>query len=96
MKDAYKGHEITVTREYSMADHEMVFYSIFRMSDWYECTSGYDESEETLEDFIEQLKVRIDQELKTSDPWGENGPPNLNMKTEIEFFVDGDFKIKEP
>ena len=76
MKVEYKGHEITVTCEESLAGYEMNFYSIFRTSDGFECDSGYEDSDSTLDDLVETLKCRIDIELKSSDPWGENGPRN--------------------
>lgn len=46
-------------------------FSIFRMSDWYECMSGYEDSAETVRDKIQQLKDRVDSELAEKDPWGE-------------------------
>lgn len=90
MKTEYKGFEITVTREDSMTGDDLIFYAIFRMSDWYECDSGYDESDETPEAFAEILKTKIDNELRSSDPRGENGPPNLPG------WIDRESKPEEP
>lgn len=36
MKTIYKGHEIEVTRDRSMAGYSMLFYNVFRQSDGYE------------------------------------------------------------
>lgn len=71
MKEEYKGHEISATREDSMTGDELLFYSIFRISDGYECTSGFDYSDDSEGQFIERLKKRVDNELKDPDPWGE-------------------------
>lgn len=72
MKVNYKGHEISVSREKSMAGYSMLYFSIFRLSDGYECLTSFEDSAETVRDKINQLKERIDNELKEEDPWGEN------------------------
>lgn len=71
MKCVYKGHEITVTRERSMAGYSMLYYGVFRQSDGYECTSGFSDSSETVKEFMEIMKERVDAELAEDDPWGE-------------------------
>lgn len=72
MKVNYKGHEISVSREKSMAGYSMLYFSIFRLSDGYECLTSFEDSAETVKDKVNQLKERIDNELKEEDPWGEN------------------------
>lgn len=71
MKTIYKGHEITVTREKSMAGYDMLFYGVFRVSDGYECDSGYSDSNETVKEFTAMLKERVDAELAEDAPWCE-------------------------
>ena len=71
MKTIYKGHEITVTREKSMAGYSMLYYSVFRVFDGYECTSGFSDSSETIKEFTGIMKERIDAELAEDDPWCE-------------------------
>ena len=71
MTTIHKGHEITVTREKSMAGYSMLYYSVFRVSDGHECTSGFSDSSETIKKFTGMMKERIDAELAEDDPWGE-------------------------
>jgi hypothetical protein len=71
MKTSYKGHEIVVERSESMMGDEMLFYSIFRESDGFECESNFSSGSETKEEFTELLKERVDAELSEADPWGE-------------------------
>jgi len=49
----------------------MLYYSIFRLSDGFECMSGFEDSAEKVQDKIAQLKERIDNELADDDPWNE-------------------------
>jgi hypothetical protein len=71
MKTAYKGHEITVTREKCMGGWSQLFYGVFRISDGHECASGFSSGSETPREFTTILKERIDAELADADPWGE-------------------------
>lgn len=75
MKVDYRGFEITVTREKCMGGWDQLFYSIFRKSDLYECTSGFSEGSDTVDEYIGYMKERIDAELKEDDPWGEKEEP---------------------
>jgi hypothetical protein len=77
MKLIYKGHEITVTRERSMAGYSMLYYSVFRESDGYECDSGFSDSDDTVKDFVDMMKERVDAELAEDDPWGEGIGQNI-------------------
>lgn len=77
MKLIYKGHEIEVTRDRSMAGYSMLFYSVFRQSDGYECTSGFSEGDETVRGFTGILRERIDAELAEVDPWGEKASKSI-------------------
>jgi hypothetical protein len=71
MKTRYKGHEINVDRSESMTGDEMIFYSIFRVSDGFECETNFSSGTETEKEFTELLKQRVDEELECEDPWGE-------------------------
>lgn len=64
MKVDYKGYEIEVKREKCLGGWGMLYYSIFRKSDGYECLSSFEDSGETVRDKINQLKERIDNELE--------------------------------
>lgn len=71
MKAVYKGHEIIVTRERCMGGWMQLYYSIFRLSDGYECTSGHTEDTSPVRTYIGYMKERIDTELAGDDPWCE-------------------------
>lgn len=71
MKVNYLGHEIDVKRERSLGGQQMLYYSIFRVSDGYECTSGCTEDASSVLEYIDHLQARIDAELADDDPWGE-------------------------
>lgn len=72
MTSTYRGHRITVERSKSLAGWEMLFWSIFRVSDGYECDSGFSTSADTVRDFHASLKERVDAELADENPWGED------------------------
>ena len=71
MKAVYRGHEIEVKRASCLGGWQMLYYSIFRLSDGFECMSGFEDSAEKAQDKIAQLKERIDNELADDDPWCE-------------------------
>lgn len=72
MKVTYKGHEIDVHRARAMGGWMSIYYSIFRKSDLFECTSGFSAGDNTpIPDFVKMMKERVDSELAEADPWGE-------------------------
>lgn len=71
MKAIHRGHEITVTRSDCMAGYSMLYYGIIRLSDGWECTSGYTEDASTVRQYVGYMKERVDAELEDEDPWGE-------------------------
>lgn len=77
MKVSYRGHEIDVSRDRCLAGYALLYYSVFRESDGYECMSGYEDSSETIADKVAQLKERIDNELAEDDPWCERDGLNI-------------------
>lgn len=68
---SYRGHEIEVNREPSTSGDKLLFYSVFRESDQYECLSGYSYDASPVRKFVKHLKDRVDKELKKEDPWDE-------------------------
>lgn len=58
MKGKYKGCEIEVTREKSLAGYNMLFYSVF--DDGLEVTSGFSEGGDKVVEFYESLKEVVD------------------------------------
>lgn len=71
MKVSYRGHEIEAKREKCLAGYKLLYFTIYRESDGYECVCSYTEGDDTPADMIEYLKRRVDAELKTADPWEE-------------------------
>lgn len=71
MRVSYRGHEITCTREPSMSGEKLLFWSIFRESDQYECDSGFSYDSSRVSEFVGCLKQRVDSELSENDPWME-------------------------
>lgn len=71
MKVAHRGHEIDVHRGKSMVGDRLLFWSIFRASDGYECACGFEDSAETVRAKVQQLRERVDAELAEADPWEE-------------------------
>lgn len=69
--EIYRGFEITVSREESLVGYELLYYSIFRVSDGFECVSNFTSDDSPLDVFTGYLRDVIDVELKESDPWGE-------------------------
>ena len=68
----HRGHTILVSSEKSLGGWLMKYYSVFRESDGYECTSGFSNDEDTLDTWVQILRDRIDAELLEADPWDEN------------------------
>lgn len=71
MKAIYRGHEIEVVRERCLGGWPMLYVSIFRIADGYECESFCEDSGETVRDMVGHMKKRIDAELRENDPWME-------------------------
>lgn len=71
MKVNYRGYEIEVTREKCMAGYDLLYYSVYRISDGYECVVSFEDSSEKVRDMVKYMKERIDNEHLEDDPWGE-------------------------
>lgn len=72
MKTIYRGHEIDVHRDQCLGGWGMLYFSITRISDGYECLCSFEDSAEKVRDKIKELKERVDNELAEDDPWCEN------------------------
>lgn len=70
-REVYRGHEIDVRRERSLGGDVLLYYSVFRESDGYECASGFTTGDDTVSDYVRYMRERIDAELADGDPWGE-------------------------
>lgn len=77
MKFVYRGFGIEAKREKCMGGWPLLYFSIFRQSDGYECLTSFEDSAETVVDKIKQLKERVDAELEEADPWGERADDML-------------------
>lgn len=69
MKVIYRDHEIEVRREKCLGGWTQLYYSVFRISDGYECVSGFEDSAESVRGKIQQLKERVSAELAEANPW---------------------------
>ena len=61
MKGKYRGCDIEVYRDKSLAGYSMLFFSVFHNG--YEVTSGFSEEEDKVRDYYETLKVNVDEYL---------------------------------
>lgn len=79
MKVTYRGHSIEAKREKCMGGWDLLYYSIFRESDGYECASGFTYDESPVRTFIEHMKERVDAELAEDDPWCERQEEEMGI-----------------
>lgn len=63
MKVKYKGCDIEAKQEKSISGNKLIFFSIF--DNGFEINSGFSEGEDVLKDFVEDLKITVD-EYKSS------------------------------
>lgn len=68
---SYRGHRIEVSREKCLAGYSLLYYSVYREGDGYECLCSFEDSAEKVRDMVGYMKARIDDELADPDPWGE-------------------------
>lgn len=69
MKTTYKGCEIEVVRDKSLGGDDMLFFSIF--NDGFEVTSGFSETDNTVRDFINDLKKVVDDYRENPEEYEE-------------------------
>lgn len=60
MKVTYRGHDIDAHRAKSLGGDVLLYYSIFRVSDGYEVSSGFSYGEDKILDFIGYMKQKVD------------------------------------
>jgi hypothetical protein len=60
MKINYRGFELDARREKCMGGWDLLYYSIFRISDGYEVTSSFTYGSDKIRDFIKEMKVYVD------------------------------------
>lgn len=71
LSEIYRGHEIILTREQCLGGWEMLYYSIYRESDGYECACSFTEDDSDLHTYMKSMREWIDAELASGDPWDE-------------------------
>lgn len=71
MKVIHRGHKISVERQRCLGGWTMLFWSVFREADGYECASGFSDSSDTVREMVTTLRERVDAELAEDDPWME-------------------------
>lgn len=71
MKTVYRGHELEAKRERCLGGWDLLYYSIFRVSDGYECDSGFTSDESPVRTYIGYMKERVDAELAEDNPWSD-------------------------
>lgn len=67
----YRGHKIEVRREECLAGYDLIYFTIIRDSDGYLCEDSFTESDETVSEVMQVMKIRINNELAEKDPWLE-------------------------
>jgi hypothetical protein len=72
MKIDYKGFEISVEREKSLAGYDMLFFYIMRKSDTWFLVDSFEDSEETIKNKIEHMKETIDDYLKNPEDYEDD------------------------
>lgn len=73
MRSSYRGYEITVNRERSLGGDMLMYWTIVRESDGRFFEDTFYDGAETVREFVQQLKTRVDGELDSDDPWNESG-----------------------
>ncbi len=70
MKTFYRGCEIEVTKEKCLGGWKMIYFSVF--DDGFEVTSGYSESEDTIQEVIKNMKEVVDDYRDHPEDYEEN------------------------
>lgn len=68
MKINYRNCEIEVTREKSLGEDTLLYYSVFD-EDGFEVTSGYSEGDDTIKDYIKYMKEIVDDFRENPDDY---------------------------
>ena len=65
MKTTYKGYDIEVNREECMAGYDLVYFSVFRISDGLEVIADFVDSADTVRTLMQCMKDRVDEFIAT-------------------------------
>lgn len=71
MKVDYRGFEIDVCREQSLAGYSMLYFTVMRESDGWFLIDSFSESDDTPEDMVEGFKKSVDDYLENPEDWDE-------------------------
>lgn len=65
MKVKYKGFQIEVNRETSLAGYKMIYFRVFRISDGLFIVDDFEDSIDSLKTYVEAMKQRVDEFIET-------------------------------
>jgi hypothetical protein len=63
VKVSHRGFLVEAYRSKSLGGDTLLYWSIFRESDWHECDSGFSTGSDRVQSFVKLLKERVDAEL---------------------------------
>lgn len=66
MTRIYRGHEIDCHRARAMGGWDNLYYSVFRLSDMYEVSSGFTTGSDRIVDYVKYMKEHVDEYI--ADP----------------------------
>lgn len=69
MKRIYRGHQIDCKRERALGGWDNLYYSVFRLSDMYEVTSGFTTGSDRVVDYIKYMKENVDSFIADPREW---------------------------
>jgi hypothetical protein len=61
MKIKYRGFEIEATREECMGGYDFLYYTAYRICDYWEMICSFSDCEDTVKDFMDCLKNWVDE-----------------------------------
>lgn len=67
MKIIYKGFEIIATRNTSLGGWESIYYTVMHKTEGWFLEDSFYESEDKIEDFVNSLKLLVDDYLENND-----------------------------
>jgi hypothetical protein len=80
MKVEYKGFEVDAHRDKSLGGETLLYYSVFRISDGYEVTSGFSYGTDPVRTFIGFLKGTVDDFLEDPQAYYKNRGVELDAE----------------
>ena len=84
MKVEYKGFEVDAHREKSMGGDTLLYYSVFRIGDGYEVTSGFSYGTDPVRTFVGFLKGTVDDFLEDPQAYYRRDGAICDEETEPE------------